>query len=827
MGQIPRIEDAYIDSVIKSAGAYQPSVIKTQGIKLRELMKLLRDRFEQEISISTDNYYNKSETDDRYSLKSRLGSFAYRNAINGSEVYTDGNYSQHDIGTAQVLRWKNYGDAHIIFDASAGTSPSGSTINNTNPNNPWVETYPTLMGWNGTYTYGVRVDSSRISDNSNKWNEQQYDGSTYWSGTGFGMFYDDTVDKYRPAQKATVQAWLGLGSASHENVDYLMRTYASNIGNGNGFSTDFRGNGGLMTFAYSDSGSPTNGTMAAFSGNFASGNYSLQIQGGYGDNTFWYRNRNGDAGTWNAWNQMFHTGNISYLKNSLSLGSAAYMNAGSGGDANTVISTNINGQFAANDIYISSLSKYISELVNKETLQSVRDRSMSIYSIDNSSTSYSTAAFQIRETSQGGGSSFLPPRMALHWGGVVASQIGLEANGRIAILNNPGNAYEGLNVGAIQSDAGMLVSAGYNVGYRLEDGFSIVRRAGYAGFNYGNTEKMAITPTGIVVQGEGYFSYGVLQVNNADTVIPALGAAGGSFRMTSHGVYGLYAGIQGSGEAFMQVQRNDGDAAVYNLKLQPNGGNVNIGEIGNGNEKLNVGGWINTVGNVGWFNSTYQGGLHMTDPTWVRVYNAKAFLVENQVRANGFVSAEAGFGFKSANFRGMVGNYDNQGNTEMMIWTIGDQWNEIGTHYGIGYQYHSKYIARHQIVFKNAGVTHAAINLENGDAHFDGSVSAAGGFYDTSDARLKTLTTQSFDTRGIKAYTYYKNEKLETGYLAQDVEAVFSHAVSNSGDYKTLNYNQVMVNKIANLEEDMSDSRDAIDELNLKLRKLINHLNLN
>lgn len=50
MEQIPPIEDAYIDSIIKSGGAYQPSLTKTQGVKLRELMKLFRDRFEQEMT---------------------------------------------------------------------------------------------------------------------------------------------------------------------------------------------------------------------------------------------------------------------------------------------------------------------------------------------------------------------------------------------------------------------------------------------------------------------------------------------------------------------------------------------------------------------------------------------------------------------------------------------------------------------------------------------------------------------------------------------------------------------------------------------------------
>jgi|GEM_PF-4076147 len=48
MAQIPSIDDTYIDSIIKSAGAYNPALNKTQGVKLRELVKLMRDRMEQD-----------------------------------------------------------------------------------------------------------------------------------------------------------------------------------------------------------------------------------------------------------------------------------------------------------------------------------------------------------------------------------------------------------------------------------------------------------------------------------------------------------------------------------------------------------------------------------------------------------------------------------------------------------------------------------------------------------------------------------------------------------------------------------------------------------
>lgn len=47
MAQIPFIEDAYIDEIIKSAGTYDPSLNTTQGVKLRELIKQIRDRIEQ------------------------------------------------------------------------------------------------------------------------------------------------------------------------------------------------------------------------------------------------------------------------------------------------------------------------------------------------------------------------------------------------------------------------------------------------------------------------------------------------------------------------------------------------------------------------------------------------------------------------------------------------------------------------------------------------------------------------------------------------------------------------------------------------------------
>ena len=67
---------------------------------------------------------------------------------------------------AGMLGWKWFGNNHVIFDASGSTSPAGGVVDRVNPDSPWIASYPTLMGWNGASTYGVRVDSARLADDA-------------------------------------------------------------------------------------------------------------------------------------------------------------------------------------------------------------------------------------------------------------------------------------------------------------------------------------------------------------------------------------------------------------------------------------------------------------------------------------------------------------------------------------------------------------------------------------------------------------------------------------------------------------------------------------
>jgi len=50
--------------------------------------------------------------------------------------------------------------------------------------------------------------------------------------------------------------------------------------------------------------------------------------------------------------------------------------------------------------------------------------------------------------------------------------------------------------------------------------------------------------------------------------------------------------------------------------------------------------WFRSYNATGWYNESYGGGIWMTDPTWVRVYNGKGLHVDNtiEVAVNGYPS---------------------------------------------------------------------------------------------------------------------------------------------------------------------------------------------
>lgn len=98
-----------------------------------------------------------------------------------------------------------------------------------------------------------------------------------------------------------------------------------------------------------------------------------------------------------------------------------------------------------------------------------------------------------------------------------------------------------------------------------------------------------------------------------------------------------------------------------------------------------------------------------------------------------------------------------------------------------------------------------------------GSVSATGGFFDTSDSRLKILITDNHIVNGIEnvsAKLYMKNGKKELGYYAQDLQDILPSAVVEGSDgFLTLSYSQVHTAKIAKLEAEVAELKEMIKNL--------------
>ena len=124
--------------------------------------------------------------------------------------------------------------------------------------------------------------------------------------------------------------------------------------------------------------------------------------------------------------------------------------------------------------------------------------------------------------------------------------------------------------------------------------------------NTGAVERMRITSTGNV--GIGTTSPGVRFVNMGASFVsgPTLGSGtvGSQALISANGLYGMYSGVSASGAVWHQVQRNDGNTAVYNLIFQPSGGNVGIGTtsptsplhiVKSGGARINLGDSQNTV----------------------------------------------------------------------------------------------------------------------------------------------------------------------------------------------------------------------------------------
>jgi hypothetical protein len=128
---------------------------------------------------------------------------------------------------ANMLTWSDGGDNHVVFDASDGNAPDLTPVNNENSATAWQAGYPTLMGWNGTSTYGVRVDSARLANTSSACSGNAATATTATNTAG-GTIYGTLV-----STGGTIYAAGTINSGSSIQADTSVRANTTLIAGSN------------------------------------------------------------------------------------------------------------------------------------------------------------------------------------------------------------------------------------------------------------------------------------------------------------------------------------------------------------------------------------------------------------------------------------------------------------------------------------------------------------------------------------------------------------------------------------------------------------------
>lgn len=259
-------------------------------------------------------------------------------------------------------------------------------------------------------------------------------------------------------------------------------------------------------------------------------------------------------------------------------------------------------------------------------------------------------------------------------------------------------------------------------------------------------------------------------------------------------------------------------------------------------------GWIRAGGTNGFYCESYGGGIHMTDSTWVRVYNGKQFYVSStsfnaihtagginasgRIYAGGIMENDGGL-----NCHGIVNSSGANGfNVHAAFYGRSDHGGiEIGASdnvLGIGVHSNDSWY----IWWTNSGSIGSSSNKSyifsyNGSSwNFTGSVVASGEVTAYSDARLKS-NIHTLDYRGrLIPRHYVKDGKQSIGFIAQEVQALYPELVlgqDKSRPYLSLNYNgctAVLSAQLNHVEDEVTMLKNKVRELEIKVSVLTEQL---
>ena len=309
--------------------------------------------------------------------------------------------------------------------------------------------------------------------------------------------------------------------------------------------------------------------------------------------------------------------------------------------------------------------------------------------------------------------------------------------------------------------------------------------------------------------------------------------------------HGLYCENTGTWEFY--YNRSSGGVGIRTSSITKNfnvsgqsylSSNVWIGTT-SGGEMLNVGGWVGTVGNTGWYSVTHKGGWYMIDGSYVRTYNNVRVHTGSQLR-DAFNSA----GGYYSSWNNSVGNdwtsilnpanavfskdnqYVNHGTAQpMMTWA--NTVNSYGyvTRYSIGsVRPNNDAWGRLRLcVGNNDGGTSCGCYMDLGG---DGAISTnasiyAAHFYENSDIRLKTNIeniNNSDNIPQLKSFDWKDSNIRSYGLIAQELEEQGYSELVSEGDEgkKTVNYSAALSLIVGKLQVKIKELEKEIEILKNK-----------
>ena len=111
--------------------------------------------------------------------------------------------------------------------------------------------------------------------------------------------------------------------------------------------------------------------------------------------------------------------------------------------------------------------------------------------------------------------------------------------------------------------------------------------------------------------------------------------------------------------------------------------------------------------------------------------------------------------------------------------------------------------------------------VTNGAISCTHEVSAANGFYETSDVRLKkNVTPVHLSGERIRLCEFDKSGRHGYGVIAQEVEKLYPAAVKEENGYKVVNYTEILTIKCAEQDERI----EALESENTSLKERLERL---